>query len=150
MFKSILAVAACAPLLWTNPAQANEEAQCLTSRLKAKQRYEQCVQRWRTRGSNVSDHGQARLSRCREKYAAAWGKLQSLADSPTCGGQPRYLDNGNDTVTDNLTGLVWEQKTTDATEHHRSNSYDWSTSSDGDSSDEDGTVFRAFLSTGSR
>src|ERR1700722_158496 len=40
---------------------------------------------------------------------------------------PRYTDNGDGTVTDNMTGLTWEQKVADASSVHDLNkSYSWS------------------------
>ncbi len=52
------------------------------------------------------------LSKCRVKYTATWLTLQKMAagTGSTCDAQ-RFVDNGNGTVTDNLTGLDWEKKT---------------------------------------
>ena len=36
-----------------------------------------------------------------------------------------YTDNGNGTVTDNLTGLIWEQKTDDGGSRDKDNTYTW-------------------------
>jgi hypothetical protein len=36
-----------------------------------------------------------------------------------------YTDNGNGTVTDNLTGLMWEQKTDDGGSRDKDNTYTW-------------------------
>ena len=36
-----------------------------------------------------------------------------------------YTDNGDDTVTDNLTGLMWEQKTDDEGSRDKDNTYTW-------------------------
>src|SRR5689334_3743663 len=49
------------------------------------------------------------LSKCRVSYGGQWSRVQAR-----CGGdtQPRFLAV-NGTVTDNLTGLQWEQKTAD-------------------------------------
>jgi hypothetical protein len=38
---------------------------------------------------------------------------------------PRFIDNGNGTVTDNATGLMWEQKTNDGTIHMYTDTYTW-------------------------
>jgi hypothetical protein len=61
--------------------------------------------------------------------------------------QPRYVDNGDATVTDNQTGLMWEKKTVAGTGdvHDETNTYSWSTST-GDSSP-DGTLNTTFLVT---
>lgn len=151
MRKSILTVTACAALLWIGTAQAGtDEQKCQAGRAKAKGKYEQCVEKWLSRGYGGGDFDQARLSKCREKYAAAWTKLQGLSGSTTCI-LARFVDNGT-TVTDNLTGLVWEKKTTalgsgtdfGGDRHDVDNYYSWTTS-DGDQTDEDGAVFTDFL-----
>jgi hypothetical protein len=85
-----------------------------------------------------------RVSFCLKKYVAKWAGLQRLTGT-TCDA-PRFVDNGNNTVTDNLTGLVWEKKTDDGSVHDWDNLYTW-TASDGDLTDEDGTAFTTFLST---
>ena len=54
-----------------------------------------------------------------------------------------YTDNGNGTVTDNNTGLLWEIKGTTAGIHHVDNMYTWSTSG----GPANGTVFTVFLDT---
>lgn len=147
MRKAILTVAACMGLLGVSTAQAaTDEEKCLAGRAKAAGKYEGCVEKWLSKGYGGGGFDQAKLSKCREKYAAAWTKLQGLTGSTTCS-LARFVNNGT-TVTDNLTGLIWEQKTDDSTEHDKDNLRSWSTSDDADSTDEDGTVFTTFLSTG--
>ncbi len=89
----------------------------------------------------------AASAKCRNKYTATWTRLQAKANGSgsTCD-HARYDDHGNGTVTDRLTGLQWEQKTDDASIHDRDEAYSWSTS-DGDTTDADGTVFTTFLAT---
>ncbi|HSP99702.1 MAG TPA: DUF1566 domain-containing protein, partial [Candidatus Dormibacteraeota bacterium] len=59
----------------------------------------------------------------------------------------RFVDNRNGTVTDHMTGLVWEQKdnldgsTNPSDPHDADNTYAWSSSG----SAPDGTAFTAFL-----
>jgi hypothetical protein len=141
MKKGIWAVVACSVVLWTATAQgASGEEKCLAGRLKAKGKYEQCVEKTRAKiGGGIGGD----VRKCLEKYTATWAKLQTLVDSATCSGQPRFTDNGT-TVADNLTGLIWEKKTDDNTVHDKDNMYSW-TSSDGDTTDEDGTAFTTFL-----
>jgi hypothetical protein len=55
----------------------------------------------------------------------------------------RFVDNGNGTVTDRQTGLMWEKKTTDGTIHDWQHVYTWSTSGTAP----DGSVFTTFLNT---
>lgn len=98
---------------------ASDEEKCLAGRAKAKGKYEKCVadqlgKLWSASSalpeSSEYIRFEQKLTRCRIKYNAAWAKLQRLAGSTTCGGSGRYVDNGDGTVTDNLTGLVWEKK----------------------------------------
>jgi hypothetical protein len=155
MTKAILMMAACATLLWVNAAQAagTAEQKCLAERAKAKSKYEQCVETWLAKlygGGVLDDAAQAKLAKCRIKYAAVWTKLQGLTGSTTCI-QARFIDGGT-TVTDNLTGLVWEKKTTvvgsgadlGGDRHDVDNTYRWTTN-DGDTTDEDGGIFADFL-----
>jgi hypothetical protein len=59
--------------------------------------------------------------------------------------QPRYVDNGDGTVTDNKTRLMWEKKSAAGTGdvHDVTNAYQWSASG----SAADGTLFTVFLAT---
>lgn len=54
----------------------------------------------------------------------------------------RLITNGGGTVSDNQTGLMWEQKTDDRTIHDKDNFYNWST---GAPWSPDGTVYSNFL-----
>jgi hypothetical protein len=54
----------------------------------------------------------------------------------------RFINNGDGTVTDTSTGLMWEQTTDDGTIRDKDNLYSWSSGSPYNS---DGTAFFAFL-----
>jgi hypothetical protein len=56
----------------------------------------------------------------------------------------RFADNGDGTVTDTKTGLMWEQTTDDGTIRDKDNLYTWST---GSPYNPDGTAFFTFLAT---
>lgn len=56
----------------------------------------------------------------------------------------RFEDNGDGTITDNQTGLVWEKKSNDSSVHDVDNTYTWST---GASTAPNGTAFADFLGT---
>jgi Protein of unknown function (DUF1566) len=59
---------------------------------------------------------------------------------------PRFVDNGDGTVTDNQTGLMWEKKTTPSptpSVNNVDNFYSWSSSGTA----ADGTLFTDFLAT---
>jgi len=150
MRKGMLAVVACSvvlwtAVLWTATARALDEDTCQSKRVIAAGRYQNCVQRWRSK-FNVSS--QAKLERCREKYEAVWPTLQALTGT-SCD-VARFVDNGT-TVTDNLTGLIWEKKTDDGSVNDWDNLYSWTLEptfgGDADLTDEDGTAFTTFLST---
>ncbi len=57
---------------------------------------------------------------------------------------PRFVDNGDGTVTDTQTGLMWEKKSDDDSIHDKDNQYSWSLS-DSSWGYWDGTVFTDFL-----
>lgn len=140
MTKTIVTVAACATLLWVGAALARPG--CISKRADAAGKYLKCVQHWQ---SKLFAGGVAvgKESKCREKYAAAWDKMVTLNTAP-CSGS-RWVDNGT-TVTDNLTGLIWEKKTDDGGVNDWDNTYTW-TNGDADPTDEDGTAFTVFLSS---
>ncbi|MCC6848317.1 MAG: DUF1566 domain-containing protein [Deltaproteobacteria bacterium] len=81
------------------------------------------------------------MATCLRTYASTWPKLAVQASS-TCGG-PRFVDHGNGTMTDALTGLQWELKTDDGSLHDQDNVYSWSAGIH----EATGTVFTAFLTT---
>jgi hypothetical protein len=71
--------------------------------------------------------------------AVASGGSRVAAAKPTT--PPRFVDNGDGTVTDNQTGLMWEQQTTDGSVTDVTNFYSWSSTG----SAPDGTLFTDFL-----
>lgn len=97
----------------------------------------------------------ADYSRCEKTFAAAWNKAQvqwglACPANLWAGGTRRFMDNGDDTITDNLTGLVWEEKgNKDGTEnladpHDADNKYSFSSNLLGNP---DGTAYTDFLAT---
>lgn len=56
----------------------------------------------------------------------------------------RFVDNGDGTVTDTRTGLMWEQKTADGSIHNTYDYYAWST---GSPYNPDGNAYFTFLAT---
>lgn len=147
MRKAILMVAACVALLWVSTAQAaTDEEKCLAGRAKAAGKYQKCVedQLGKGYGSSFADYTKflEKIAKCRIKYAGAWTKLQGLGT--TCAVASRYTDNGNGTVTDNLSGLVWEKKSDNDDVHDKETASTWSTGS----YNGDGTAFTTFLRDG--
>jgi len=146
MTRGTLAGIACAALLWAGPALgASAEDKCRQQRMQAWGTYLRCEQdvAARIEGGQVFDDRKA-LWKCRHKYFANWTRFQSKAAlaGSSCRGA-RFTDNGT-TTTDNLSGLVWEQKTDDDTEHDKDNGYSWTTASPWLGN---GTVFTSFLQT---
>lgn len=58
-----------------------------------------------------------------------------------------YTDNGDGTITDNVTGLMWEKKDDSGGIHDKDNGYSWSGPSYGTTNDMDGTISTVFLAT---
>lgn len=126
----------------------NPEQKCQHYRYRAAGKYAQCADfaRGRAEGGFAVDQS-ATLSKCRMKYTATWDKLVAAGGgSATCVGS-RFVDNGDGTVTDNLTTLQWETKTdldgaANALDpHDADNFYTWSATGTA----ADGTVFTSFL-----
>jgi hypothetical protein len=59
-------------------------------------------------------------------------------------GDGRFLDNGDGTITDSETGLMWEKKSRDGSLHDAKNAYTWALSYNDPAPD--GTLFTTFLS----
>ncbi len=74
------------------------------------------------------------------------GKFKaSLLCTPAFKGNARFVDNGDGTVTDHQTGLMWEQKDDAGGIHDKDDQYSWSI--DGFSQAPDGSAFTSFLAT---
>ncbi len=61
-----------------------------------------------------------------------------------CAPSERFIDQGNGTVLDTKTGLLWEKKSDDGSVHDKDDTYSWST---GSPYDPDGTAYTSFLAT---
>lgn len=110
-------------------AAMSPEQKCQKGRKDASAKYLQCHEK--AMGQHLVSNDLAKLqpalSKCRMSFAASWLKLQKKAvgTGATCDA-PRFVDNGDGTVTDNLTGLDWEKKTDNATANDKDNAYIWS------------------------
>ena len=158
MMKANVTIVACATLLCTGTAHAatTAEGKCQAERAKAAGAYALFEQEAQAKGWTSGSYDfQKGVSKCRVTYTGTWAKLQkkgALAGSSCVGA--RFTDNGT-TVTDNLTGLVWEKKTNldsiqnFADPHDADNLYLWCSDStfegvcDNDAAD--GTAFTDFL-----
>ena len=154
--KASLTVAACVAL-WAGTALAASTPQekCDGARITAWRTYLSCIDTVVAKDakgiftSALSEF--APFAKCRHAYFSNWEKFWSKASlvGSTCI-RSRFTDNGDGTVKDNLTALVWEKKTNlDSTEsyadpHDADNVYIWGT---GELGKENGTVFTDFLGT---
>ncbi len=124
-------------------AATTPEQKCQKGRYDAGAKYAACQQKAMAKTFVSGDNGKFVIlgAKCQTKYAAVWPKLQAKTPGSTCD-TARYTDNGT-TVTDNLTGLQWEKKTSDATVHDSANAYSWSAALPYMAAD--GTAFTTFL-----
>lgn len=107
----------------SGPAAA---ASCQVSRARVVQKFEACVTKWRVACfDDKASCNNENLSKCGGTLASKWAKLAKLDFGP-CAGE-RWVDNGDGSVTDKLTDLVWEQKTDDGSVHDIDNRYTEST-----------------------
>lgn len=119
-------------------AQADDEQDCVFDLQRAAAKYRSCHSKYPA--------GKLGFSTCNAKYAAAWPKLTLKYPGTSCDA-PRFVDNGDGTVTDNLTRLIWEKKnaldaTPDAGNPH---DVDNTCSASTDGSYTDGTCYTVFL-----
>ena len=130
MRKTSLTVIACAMLLCAGTAQATERVSipCEQTKLIAQGELELCLAQ---NSAIVLEGGPDESAVCQDLFTV------ELARAGSC----RYLNNGDGTVSDLNTGLMWEMKTETAGVHDMYNTYTWST---GDNF-ADGTAFTSFL-----
>jgi hypothetical protein len=135
-------VAVCTAAAWAAPTP---EQKCQAARAKAAGAYAACQQNVQAKSQRSPSYNVEKwVSKCRVKYTGTWAKLQAKAAlAGSLCTAARFVDNLNGTVTDNLTGLVWEKKTNDATVHDEHNVYTWSNTGTA----ADGTAFTVFLSS---
>jgi hypothetical protein len=138
-----------------SPAAAVSTAtqRCQAARFKAADRYALCEHRALTTfgPAYATAKFQTVLSNCRVEYTDTWAKLQTRAPlaGSVCVGA-RLVDNGDGTVTDNLTALQWEKKDNGdgipnfADLHDADNWYAWSVFTE---TAANGTVYTSFLSS---
>jgi Protein of unknown function (DUF1566) len=144
---SLTFVAVCATLLWMASAQAasNATLTCEHSKLIAQATLEHCRQ---VNSANVLLGAPDGSAKCLANFDGALARADATAAE--AGTSCRYLDNGDGTVSDLNTGLMWEKTTgtignilTNPPVTDVNNKYKWST---GDNM-ADGTAFTLFLAT---
>ncbi len=112
-------------------AGASPETRCQQNRYVAAGTYERCQRKaegkYHGAGGIDVPRYQESARKCGVVYARMLQRLQgrALGTGSTCDGA-RLVDNGDGTVTDELTGLQWEKKTDDASVHDRDDRHLWS------------------------
>lgn len=155
MRKTSLTVAACALLLCAGTAQAklNATQTCEQSKLTAQGALEVCLKQ---NSANILLGKPDGSATCWTNFNAALMKADATAAKS--GASCRYVDNGtdangDDTVSDLNTGLMWEKQTgtVGGTSTGRvddvNNTYTWSAGVSTSDNLADGTAFTAFLAT---
>ncbi len=152
---------------------ATPEQKCQAGKLQESGKYAAC---WAKAEAKLVTSGDipkydATVSKCEQKFADKFAALEEKAVAaggacPTQGdsvdlaslseeyattvaaslGAGRYADNGDGTITDQATGLMWEKKSDDGGIHDKDNVYTWSTSALQPHSP-NGTLFSSFLAT---
>lgn len=136
---------------------------CRASKLKETGKYALC--RMKAEARAVKTGQTADYAKCNSKIVDKFTKAEAKAGPGICptegdasdiqaqtsedmtflteksSGQ-RFIDNGDGTVTDAQTGLMWEQKTDDGSIHDKDDTYDWATSG----VPPNGDAFQVFLS----
>ena len=164
MTKSVLTVVGCA-LLWAATAVATPptpQEKCDKTRVTAWKAYVSCVDTVVAKEAScvptvscpANFNEFTAFAKCRHAYFKKWKAIQGTAFvGSTCaaGLTNRFtVTDSGATVTDGLTGLVWELKDNldntpnYADPHDADNYYTWSTGSN----NEDGTAFTTFLTAG--
>jgi len=72
-------------------------------------------------------------------------ELVRLINASLDGCPPRFVDNGDGTVTDNWNGLMWEKKSGGPDIFNVNSDFTWTDATDGDLSNADGTLFTRFV-----
>ncbi len=123
-------------------AAQRDVERCYLGLMKAKGKYERCVAE--QIGAHYADRRRfflTNLAKCRVKYDAVWSKLSDLTGT-ICDQPSRFVDNGDETITDHLTGLTWEKKDSAGGVHDLHKGASWSL---GDPYRGDGVLFAEYL-----
>jgi hypothetical protein len=145
----------CGAILYASTAWAvlSNTQKCASAYLQAGGTHIKCI--FQARDKAQKAHVAPDYSRCEKTFATAWNRAQALWGS-SCpanlwtGSTGRFVDNGDGTITDNLTGLMWEEKTNKdgmrnpADPHDADNKYSFSSSLLGNP---DGTAYTDLLAT---
>ena len=135
---AIAMVAACAALVAIDPAQAafSASALCKQAKWNAQGKLRLCLSKNR---AGVFLGKPDKEAACRDKFAASLAKAdaKALAALSSC----RFVDNGDSTISDLDTGLMWEKKTDDFGLRDYRNTFTWTATG----TEPDGTAFTEFV-----
>jgi hypothetical protein len=145
MTRLILKILLIAVVLVPSVAHSQDEAGCSAARYRAAAKYKACRARMVAAAYKRDDlFGGIQGSVCQDRYTVIWPNLQAKYPGTSCA-LSRFVEDEN-TITDNLTNLVWEKKTqfTNESDPHLLGRYfTWSASSTA----ADGAVFTDFLTS---
>ncbi len=171
LFSVVTAVALGLLLAFTSPVQADDPAvKCEAGKLKEASKYGAC--RLKAESKAVKKAQAADYTKCEQKFDEKWDRVEGKAEGtcPTNGDESgiegdiaehcdmiaaklsgaSFVDNGDGTITDGQTGLMWEKKDTAvgsgldyANPHDVDNTYTWSGASPWEAPT--GTAFSDFL-----
>jgi hypothetical protein len=137
MKKRTALVALVAAAVSSMPASAMTDAQkCETTYLKATGKRLTCILKAREKG--IKKGTQPDFTKCEEKFNATIMKTEDklgAACPPRLwfGATARFVDNGDGTLTDNATSLIWELKLGDGSSRDVDNTHPWAGSCSGGS-----------------
>jgi Protein of unknown function (DUF1566) len=139
MYKSAMAGAAMLAFLAGTAHAIDPTVKCQQAKLKAQSKLKACLLKSAAGVLGGKDDVSAA---CRPKFQDTVDKVdaKAAAKSVPC----RFMDNGDGTVSDLNTGLVWEQKDDLGGIHDKDDSYTWGSYSV-DYTTPSGTVFTTFL-----
>jgi hypothetical protein len=141
------------------------QQQCDQARVSAWKNYVSCIETVLAKDAycspgclpNFLSYEFAAFAKCRHRYFRNWTKFQTngYLGTSSCIGS-RFVDNGDGTVTDQLTALIWEKKTAAQGLHSEIGSYRWCSFGSAfpppincvnPANPPDGTAFTDFLAT---
>lgn len=164
--KLVAAVLMGLAIVWPDPAAAVSPAdKCEAAKLKIAGKYNFC--RLKAEAKAIKTGDPVDYTTCDVKFSEKWDDTETKAGAGVCPTEGdladiqdavdddaatialkltgvRFVDNGDGTVTDTQTGLMWEKKDDLGGIHDKDNVYTWST---GSPYGPTGTAFTTFLVT---
>jgi len=120
-------------------AAVTPQQKCQQAKLKAQGKYQACIKK---NAAGVIGGKDDAATKCLLKFQAAKDKADAKAAAAVPATSCRYIDNGDGTVSDLNTALVWEKKTASGI-HNVTTTYTWASSG----TTPNGTAFTGLLGT---